>query len=54
MSTVIIIQSTEITHPDGSTELRPAIPFEQFPEGRRVAGPDESGRLVWFVHTEEE
>lgn len=31
-------------------EIRPEIPFDQFPAGPRKAGPDAEGRLVWRVN----
>ena len=30
-------------------EIRPEIPFNEFPVGPREAGPDADGKLVWRV-----
>lgn len=54
----VIIKSETITTPsidaEGSPtdmqEIRPIIPFSEFPAGPREAGPDESGKLVWRVN----
>lgn len=48
MPTVTIASET-ITAESGEPETRPVIPFGEFPRGRREAGPDESGKLVWRV-----
>ena len=57
----ITIKSETITVPaideDGKPttvqEIHPVIPFSEFPRGRREAGPDADGDLVWTVHVEE-
>ena len=57
----VIIKSETITTPsidaEGSPtdmqEIRPIIPFSEFPTGRREAGPDADGNLVWTIHVEE-
>ena len=57
----VTIKSETITVPaigeDGkpttAQEIRPVIPFGEFPAGRREAGPDADGNLVWTVHVEE-
>ena len=56
-----IIKSETITAPsiseDGNPtttqEIRPVIPFDQFPAGQRSAGPDKDGNLVWTVIVED-
>ena len=53
-SETITIQSIdEDGKPATTQEIRPAIPFDQFPVGQRSAGPDADGNLVWTVHVEE-
>lgn len=48
------IKSIEIRDESGEiVEIRPVIPFSEFPTGRREAGPDADGNLVWTVHVEE-
>lgn len=49
---IVTIKSIEIRD-DASgevIEIRPEIPFSEFPTGLRDAGPDETGRLVWRVN----
>lgn len=44
------INSVEIIDESGDiVEIRPEIPFDQFPPGLREAKPDESGRLAWYI-----
>ena len=50
---IITIASETITAESGEQEIRPVIPFGEFPRGRREAGPDADGNLVWTVHVEE-
>lgn len=46
----VTIKSVEVRDGAGEVvEMRPAIPFSEFPAGPREAGPDESGKLVWRV-----
>lgn len=52
MPTVTIASET-ITAESGEQETCPVIPFGEFPAGRREAGPDADGNLVWTVHVEE-
>lgn len=47
-----IIPSIDILDDDGNVvEIRPSIPFSEFPPGAREAKPDpkNEGRLAWFV-----
>ena len=46
---IVTIASETITVESGEQEIRPAIPFSEFPRGRREAGPDADGKLVWRV-----
>lgn len=50
---IATIKSEQITGESGEQETRPVIPFSEFPRGRREAGPDADGNLVWTVHVEE-
>lgn len=50
---IVTIASETITVESGEQEIYPAIPFSEFPRGRREAGPDANGNLVWTVHVEE-
>ena len=50
---IVTIASETITVESGEQETRPVIPFSEFPRGRREAGPDADGNLVWTVHVEE-
>ena len=50
---IATIKSEQITGESGELEARPVIPFSEFPRGRREAGPDADGNLVWTVHVEE-
>lgn len=47
----IKIDSVDIVEDGTVIEIRPAIPFEDFPQGERIARPDETGRLAWYVDT---
>ena len=47
---IVTISSETITTESGEPETRPVIPFSEFPRGRREAGPDAEGRLVWRVN----
>lgn len=48
---ITTIASIEIRDESGEVvEIRPEIPFSEFPTGPREAGPDESGNLVWCVN----
>lgn len=50
---IATIKSEQITGESGEQETRPVIPYNEFPRGRREAGPDSDGNLVWTVHVEE-
>ena len=50
---IATIKSEQITGESGELETRPVIPFGEFPRGRREAGPDADGNLVWTIHVEE-
>ena len=50
---IVTIASETITAESGELEARPVIPFGEFPRGRREAGPDADGNLIWTVHVEE-
>ena len=53
-SEIITVPSIgEDGNPTTTQEIRPIIPFSEFPTGRREAGPDADGSLVWTVHVEE-
>lgn len=48
---IVTIKSVEVKDETGMVaEIRPEIPFSEFPTGLREAGPDESGNLVWRVN----
>lgn len=48
---VVTIKSVEVKSASGEIlEIAPEIPFSEFPDGPREAGPDESGNLVWCVN----
>ena len=48
---ITTIKSIEIRDESGEiVEIRPEIPFSEFPAGPREAGPDAEGRLVWRVN----
>lgn len=49
----IVTIASEIIETESGQEIRPVIPFSEFPPGRREAGPDADGNLVWTVHVEE-
>jgi hypothetical protein len=47
---ITTIQTQLVPQEDGAISCLPVIPFDQFPEGARAAGPDPvTGRLVWCV-----
>ena len=46
---IVTIASETITAESGEQETRPVVPFSEFPRGRREAGPDADGKLVWRV-----
>lgn len=50
---IVTIASENVTAESGEQETRPVIPFSEFPEGRREAGPDADGNLVWTVYVED-
>lgn len=51
---IVTIESTTAQSADsGAVETVPAIPFSEFPEGPRIAGPDKDGNLVWTVIVED-
>lgn len=52
---IVTIESTTAQSADsGAVETTvPAIPFSEFPEGPRIAGPDKDGNLVWTVIVED-
>ena len=50
---IATIKSEKITGESGEQETRPVIPFSEFPVGRREAGPDAGGDLVWTIHVDE-
>lgn len=51
--TITVTSIGEEGKPTTSQEIRPVIPFREFPAGRREAGPDKDGNLVWTVYVEE-
>lgn len=52
MARTHVCACVEIVEDDGSTSLVPEIPFSEFPTGERIAAPDETGALQWYVATE--
>lgn len=47
---VVTIKSVEVKSASGEIlEIAPEIPFSEFPDGPREAGPDADGKLIWTV-----
>ena len=51
MRTITI--KSETIETESAPEIRPVIPFSEFPHGVREAGPDADGNLVWTVQVED-
>lgn len=49
----VVTIASETIETESGPEIRPVIPFCEFPRGIRSAGPDADGNLVWTVQVED-